>query len=202
MATWSSFYPYTAIYTAGLPNPVIDEHIRMACIDFCTRAMVDRQTLTSVPTVAAQKLYSFPITAEQNLVQLVSATLAGVDLPLTSPEELGADGQTPHGEPAIFATNRKQFWLTQLPTQAGVPVVCSVTLTPSLTATGVTDAIFDIHAQAISQGALASLLLLPGDTANPGLSDRMSGKFEQAITDAAFSPNRAFNRAVLRVKPI
>ena len=202
MALWSAFYPYTNIYVRGLPNPVIDEHLRLACIDFCTRAMVDRQTLTSVPTVAAQKLYSFPITVEQNLVQLVSATLAGEDLPLTSPEELGADGQAPNGQPAIFATNRKQFWLTHLPAQAGVPVVCSVTLAPNLTATGVTDAVFDIHAQAISHGALATLLLLPGDTANPGLSDRISGKFEQAITDAAFSPNRAFNRAVLRVKSI
>lgn len=201
MAIWSAFYPYTSIYVRGLPNPVIDEHLRLACIDFCTRAMVDRQTLTSVPTVAAQKLYSFPLTLEQNLVQLVSATLAGEDLPLTSPDQLGDDGEAPSGEPAIFAVNRKQFWLTQLPTTAGVAVVCSVTLTPSLTATGVTDAVFDTHAQAISKGALASLLLLPGDTANPGLSDRMSGQFEQAITDAAFSPDRAFNRATLRVQP-
>ena len=202
MATWSAFYPYTNIYVRGLPNPVIDEHLRQACIDFCTRAMVDRQTLVSVPTVTAQKLYSFPIADEQNLVQLVSATLANENLPLTSPEELSADGQAPNGKPAIFAINRKQFWLTQLPAQAGVPVVCSVMLAPSLTAEGVTDAVFDIHAQAISKGALASLLLLPGDAANSNLSDRMSGKFEQAITDAAFSPNRAFNRAVLRVKPI
>lgn len=202
MATWSAFYPYTSIYTTGLPNPVIDHHIRLACIDFCTRAMVWRQTLDDVPTVSGQRTYDFPFDTRQELVQLVSASLNGEDLDLVGLDAIDAKGFTDCRTQALYAVDRLQFALTELPAASGLTIKVKVTLKPSLTATGVSDDVFATYAQAISKGALATLMLLPGETSSPGLSDRMSGQFEQAITDAAFSPDRSFTRAPLRVRMI
>ena len=201
MKLWSAFYPYTLVYCPNLPVPLIDEHLRLACIEFCEQSRVWRRWLDPVATVAGQKVYDLNLDPNQELVQLEVATLAAKPLILTTAEQLNDDGEIAGRLPAVFMVDRTQFSLTQNP-YALLPILTQVTLKPSLAATGIADDVFMTYAPAIAKGAIASLLMIPGDSANPMLSTQCRQEFLTAISMAGFDRVRAFVRAPLRVQSI
>lgn len=200
MKLWAAFYPYILVYLPGMAKPVIDEHLRLACIEFCERSQVWRQWLGPVSTVASQKVYSLPLVTNQELVQLEAATLSGSKLILTTLDELDSVGEIRTHTPAIYMVDRTQFSLTQIPTAAGLPILAQVTLKPSLAATDAPDQLFATYAPVIAKGAIASAMLIPGDTFNPSMSAVCRADFLAAANAAAFDRDRMFSRARLRTQ--
>lgn len=202
MKPWSAFYPYILIYLPGCPDPVTDQALLLASMEFFGKSLAWQEWLDPVTTSAGINEYDFEIdTRQQEIVQLCDATTDGNDLPLALPDELPPDWQNGYCKPGIFTRNRRSFWLTQSPVAAGAVVKAEVTLKPALTAAGIPDELFSHYAQAIAFGAAGQVMSIPGQSfSNPVLSMDFRSRFYQGIQDAGLDAVRNFSRFRLRTK--
>jgi hypothetical protein len=191
MKAWSNFYPYILPKVPNAVLPVVDFELLHAAREWCDKTLCWRAWLDAVLTADDTVLYDFNVDVDQDVVQLVNATVDGTPLTPIRMGDLPADWLTSSCiEKSIFALpNGTQFGL--IPQQAAdIEVACEVILRPALTATSVTDEIFAAYAREISFGALGSLLPQSGARA----------QFERAIDDAATDIFRSMSQAPQRVR--
>jgi hypothetical protein len=172
MTALSAFRPRVAMLAPTATDPMIDQCVLDACIDFCERSLVVRGMLTAFPTVVDQAEYVLAPPAGQSLVMLQRLWCDADEL-----TPLGEDGiQTPFGfistvtgVPNVSGTPRYfnetvPGSISLFPRPATVQTInVRAALRPTRTATTVADQLFEDWVEGIVSGALARLFLAPGD---------------------------------------
>lgn len=211
-ASWSSFLQWVAPWVPGVPDPVLEDAIRTAAIDFCRRSRTWRVELSPLSVVALTYQYAIAsalpgtVTAADVVVSdIIRMEFNGLDLPVKTPDQL--DDAWPGWkiaqayQPSVcFMSDERTLRLVAIPTlDAAAAIAGTVALKPSATAATIDQTVFEEHHQAIANGALSKLLLMPGNswTSREDAVDRRTA-FDKAVWSArnrarkAYTATRAF----------
>jgi hypothetical protein len=200
MKTWSSFYSDVLPYVSGCPNPVMDHALRRAAQEFFSRAHVWRVWLETVMTHGLTE-YDLPLEQHSELVKIERATLNGRTIHIIAREMIPADWQTNRSGfcDSIFTADRKL--ITMLPGASdGETLRIEAVLKPSNASAGVLDDHFDNYVEAISNGAKARLMMLPGVYFNPEMAGYFKSAFDAEIAKIGIQEFRSFSSALPRAR--
>jgi hypothetical protein len=187
MRLWDVYLPDVEPWVIGLPSPAMERALCRAAQTFCAKSGVWQIRLDGVKTTA-NNVMDFDIPREAEIVKVTEATIA--DQPLGF-----GDSSTPR----IVTSDARTFSI-EPPPAAGLSVVVAAWLRPSLDATGIPNDIGDRYGESFAWGALASLLLQPGETYNAGLAESYRLKFNEAIASAQTHVWRKFTSNRPRAK--
>lgn len=184
-------------FLAGVPGcsyPVAVGALRRAALEFCERTRVWRVALPAHATSAGVTDYLFAPGIDRTIVRTLSATVDGQPVLLLRPDQAGP------GAAGIVVHNTREFSIYPAPS-AGQQVVFRCALAPSRSATGLDDAIYEDHADAIATGAKAALFDMQNQPfTNPRAAIDERSRFEVAISRTIHNVGTNSNSAPVRVR--
>lgn len=193
---WGDFDPYVLPMVAGCPHDTVTHHVKLAAIEFCRRTGVWQENLDTLLADGYSTDFALPLDDQIELVQLIRVSVEDVDVPITN--YATARDLEGSNESLCFTVNRKTLSVWPAPAlDARIDVFCSIK--PALTAFQFPDALFAHYAEDIGNGALSRLLLMPrADWADANLAEAFRARFNDAITSAALSVDRAYTQSPTR----
>ncbi len=224
MASLSDFFPYVLPSVQGCSLPLAEQHIRDACIDFCTHAPVIQLALDPVSAVAGQMEYDIDV-PNGTMVHLIleawyeaqelgryksGDTLSGVGQ--FNPAFAGGGAGSYSGGNSNSASGGNPVSLIQSPGNTfrlnAAPLFDSadaitllVSIKPTRKAETVSDILLNDYADVIGYGAIARLMRIPGHKfSSPGAFSHEQ-LYSNARTSARIRAEQSFGRSGSRVKP-
>ena len=192
---WSDFSPYVLPYVTGCPEPVLEQHVRLAAIEFFRRTLSWREVLDAALTDCTERV-ELELPSGAQVIKIKSVEVAGREIPLV---------ETSHGLELSRSSPGSEFSFTLdgrvllvYPLQAaGVPVVVEAAFAPSIKSSTLDDAQAMQHMQDIAHGAVASIKRIPGQP----FSDLAGSPVHQAMFEARVSTVAAkHSRGVMAAK--
>ena len=195
MTPWTEFLPYVLPYVIGCPDPTIEQHIKLAAIDFFRRTLCHRVTLEPEPSSGVtHEVELYPEKGTQ-IIKIKAVSVGGREFSLVDP----AKGMSlvRSESPSDFVFTQDNLVLQVFPLQAvSTPVVVDVALAPSITAIGLGDTLAAAYLQDIAQGAIASIKRIPGQPfSDLNGSALHQGLFEVRVKTVAAKAARGFAAA-------
>ena len=192
---WSDFSPFVLPYVIGCPQPVMDQHVKLAAMEFFRRTLAYRQVLEPVETEGTADV-TLETPADTQIIKIKSVTVGGYEFPLVEATHGLELARTTPGRELAFTLDGRT--LVVYPIQlAGVEVVIDAALTPSITANALDDTQATQYMQDIAQGAIASLKRIPNQT----FSDLAGAPMHQAMFESRVSTIAAkYARGVMSAK--
>lgn len=187
--------PYVLPYVNGCPEPVAIHHLRLAAIEFCARTLLWVEEQDAITAEADLITYAFNLSEGQEVVRLMSASVADREFAIANPTEGRRMVRENTGHDFVFTDNRVDF--TIFPAQsAGALIVTECALKPTLDVVDVDDDVFTEHVQDVGFGAIASLTSMPRqDWTSLDVSDRMRARFNDCINTMGVRVSRGFAAA-------
>ena len=165
MKPLSVFYSRILPYLPGCSEPLVDQVLVSAAIDFCESSLALRQNLDSFRTVVGISQYDLdPPTANHDIDRVMSVAVDGKELSPGLFEAIRNDLPTANAKPRGFYTDRTDNVLTlklSPPPDGRYPVVVNVNLRPAMTATQLDDDLFNMWAEPIVAMAVARAMQIP-----------------------------------------
>lgn len=211
MKNLSSFRPRVAARVPGCSDPLIDQAVLDTCIDFCERTLVVKRTLDSFLTVAGTASYDVPVGLQQSVAHIMRVWCGtselrpldedGIATPYGFVSSVPGD-QTPSGTPSYY--NETDPGVLQLyPRPDGAHTInVRAAMRPLRTATQVEDQLFEDWVEAITDGALTRLYMVPGDFANAPLAKFHAAAYQGGVDRAMLQASKGRTRAESRVTPV
>lgn len=156
---WSDFGPYVLPYVIGCPNPVMEAHVRRAAIRFCTETKCWAKRLDPVLTDGTVLVDIDASSDNASIIDFDMVEVNSVVWTLLDAETGIRQAQADDGKTFCFSEDMSTLRIYPLQV-AGVPVVVRAALIPTRNATSMESAL-DEHAEAISYGAIASIMRVP-----------------------------------------
>lgn len=210
----SEFLPYLLPNVPGCPEPMAEQALRSACIEFCRISLLV-QDVTTDSLVANVADYTVEVPTSNVLVKVLGVWVGDKELQPAS-VEMVSSGLALRG-PTVKETVTSNFplvYFQKTPTSSDIslyPVpneayadglAVRSAFAPSRTASSVADVLYTNWAEEIAQGALARLHAMPGlPFTNPGLAAAFSQMFAAATRRAANVARSGQLAAAARVKP-
>lgn len=197
---WSDFGPYVLPHAFGCPDPTMEQHVRLAAIEFFRRTLAWREVLDAVQADGTELVEVEPPSQTQ-IIKIKSVAVDGQEFPLV---------ETSHGMALSRGSPGREFAFTHdgrtlsvYPLQAsGASVVVDAALAPSITSTSLPDVLALQHMQDIAHGAIASLKRFPGQPfTDPNGAQEQQALFERRISAVAAKHSRGLMAAKLRSRP-
>lgn len=191
----SAFTPYIMLDVPGCPEPVVEDSVRRAAIEFCRRTRVIRELIT-VNTVAAQD-YVVLSPVGGNVERVYRVMIGDTILEPTRREDFNEDGDTSQPlEYYIEQQNKMRFYPVP---DAIYSMAVHVAVTPNRDATTLDDVLFTIWRDEIAAGACAILKMMTGKPWHDMDGASISGNiFSAAIDRAAHQRAKGGGSAQLR----
>lgn len=206
--TLADFLPDIAPQVKGCPDPVIENAVRNALIDFCEQTRVYQDWCTYTAGTNDEELELDP-PKDTVVVDVLEVDYDGDRIDPVIPHDLDRDKpgwKSETGEPTGFYMKQpgRLMRLVPIPEAAVADAIhIWAALKPSKTATAIVDWMFEEYFEDIKHGALARLYGMP----NEPWSSATRSKDEQDVFDVAIATRkdqaaRNFTRAPLRTRPI
>lgn len=166
MVNLSQFFPRLMPYVVGCPEPLAQQALLDAAIEFCTKSNAVSVMLDPVTTISGIATYEID-TPSQTGVSAVLKLWHDGNLILPLPfEQATSLFNNPNGSPRFFFGQYvdEAFCVTLLPTPdktVANGLRMRAALTPTRSATQVHDILYDRYADAIVQGAISTLCAVP-----------------------------------------
>jgi hypothetical protein len=183
------FLPHVLPSAPGCPDFSARSAVLEAAIEFCTKSHAWTETLDLVYLSNGTHSYELDLPKDTRLVMIKNIWAARGELTSKTMDEIGRelpDWQTARGDPRFFNQlnweELRVYPTPNRPESAGLLVRAA--LAPKRTATTFPDSFADRNFQTIVSGALARLLVVPGQAwSNPALAAYHKGEFAQAVGD-------------------
>lgn len=154
----SAFTQYIMPEVPGCPEPLIDDAVRRAAIEFCSRTRVIRERI-AFNTVAAQDYVTLaPVGG--NVGRVYRVMIGDTILEPTRREDFDEDGDT--GQPLEYYIEQPNTLRLYPVPDAVYATVAHVAVTPNRDAATLDDVLFTIWRDEIAAGACAILKMMPG----------------------------------------
>lgn len=200
MALLSALYPDVLPYVPGCPDPMLDQEIRRAAIEFFRRSRAWMAWLDPIVVSSAIQEYALILPANAQVFRIEAASLNGREYPVSGLRALKADPSYDNAEQAAAVSlDRLSVVLTQALSD-GDRLQIRAALTLSKTALSLEDALFDQYSDAIVEGAKYRLMRVPGVLHKPQEAQEAQGNFEAAIAAASHSAWRGNTNATPRAR--
>lgn len=165
MKPLSAFYPRILPYLPGCSEPMVDQVLLNAAIEFAENSLTIRQNLDPFNTIIGRDIYDLdPPSAQHDINRVMGVTVNGKELGAGLAEIIRNDLPTADAMPRGFFTDRTDntFSLRLSPPPDKVyPVIVAVTLRPSRSATQLDDDMYNIWIDPIVSGAIARAMQIP-----------------------------------------
>ena len=165
MKPLSIFYSRILPYLPGCSEPLVDQVLVSAAIDFCESSLALRQNLDSFKTVVGISQYDLdPPTANHDIDRVMSVAVDGKELAPGLFEAIRNDFPTANAKPRGFYTDRTDNVLTlklSPPPDGRYTVVVNVNLRPAMTATQLDDDLFNMWSEPVTAMAIARAMQIP-----------------------------------------
>lgn len=207
--SYEVFYPEVLPHFPSLPEIVVTNAIRNACIEFCDRTDWLYYTPTPISVIASEDEYALDdVPTDTTVARIESAWFS--NLPLTAKSEVdlrrifGLDWRKQIGRPQ-YITQYVPETLVVVP----APMVSlsnglelTVVLRPTRASTTVDDSLFERWAEVIAAGAKCRLHEVPGHAyESPDAAAKYRAVFNAGIGMAIAERQRGLTRATMRVRP-
>lgn len=157
---WADFGPYVLPYVIGCPEPVMQHHARLTAIDFCRRTLCDTRVLDPVVTDGSASVEMEADTG-LSIVKVKKVTVQGREFQLVTPS-LGQELQAADSQQEFCYTLDNKVLVVSPVQEAGLEVVVTAALAPTLKATRLDPSIANEYAQDIAHGIVSAIMRLPG----------------------------------------
>jgi hypothetical protein len=214
MAKLSDFYGRVAPYALGVPDSLMEQAVRDACIEFCSTTLLMQQMLDPITVVEGTVEYELSSPVTDTVVTMVSEVWHGtrkLELPIVDNiYPVGAFDVT-QADSANSLSWYYHIEPTQIlrvfpkPTAAATTYTLTVraALKPTRTAQTVPDVLYDEWAEAIAASALSKILMLPGQSfSDPKAATFYSMLAAKGMADGLIDTTRAYSRVGMRVSPV
>jgi len=183
---WSAFYPELRIFAGAASEPLLEAKTRQAAIEFFQRTRAWVEWLDPVTSFDGLVEYDFDIPAGSDVARVERATVDGEPIVIQSYRDAPHDwSRTDLASQGLVTRDLKIFRLGNS-VAAGLVIQVQVSLTPSRTATGLPDDLFEKYKDDIVHGALSKLLEISSTTYyQPDVAGRKFAQFEAAIASNA-----------------
>lgn len=216
MKALSLFLPYVLPHVFDCSDPMAEQAVLSACIEFCKRTNIV-QNVSSETTTTGLMDYDVEEPSQQELSKVLAVYFLGERLTARSSEML-AFAPAVRGEnvdTAEIATGTPREWFVRDPATPVVSVYPApeevvsggisirAALKPKRTATSVADTLFDDWAEDIAAGAIARLVVIPRmPFTNAVLAPVHRDQFLNACTRAASLARTGAAATASRVKHV
>lgn len=206
MKPLSAFYPRILPYLPNCPEPLVDQVLVNAAIEFAEASLTLRQNLDSFRTVVGKVEYDLdPPTKYHDINRVMGVTLNGKELSPGLFEAIRNDLPTATAIPRGFYTDRTDNTFTlrlSPPPDKVYPVVVAVALRPARNATQLDDDLFNIWIDPIVSGAIARAMQIPDQpfTNLPRAQELLASAAQQTVSSRIES-NFGLVRGSMRVRP-
>jgi hypothetical protein len=164
-----------------IPEGLILQAVRNACIAFCKRTGYWRETLAAQTLVEGQSTYSLPTNGMAQITDIVSVTAGDAAL-------VSGDGVM---EGTYYQESPHSITIS-VPTYEGSLVV-RAKLAPARSGHLVAKVIHDRYSHAVASGAKANVFAMNQPWGNPGLAGAHMSDMEKAISDAKQEADKGFS---------
>lgn len=174
MATLTSFLPYVLPHVTGCPDPLAEQAVRSACIEFCEETLLVQEVSTQ-SSIASQQDYDIDVPTDMILVRVTGVFYGDTWLDPSSIENIrsgvalrGAVGTATQtlATPTVYfqkTPNATTISLYPVPdTALANGLAIRAAFAPSRSATTVPDLLYDFWVEEIAAGAIARLKAIPG----------------------------------------
>ncbi len=201
MATWADFQPHVLVFVPGCPDPMLEQELRGAAAEFFRRTRAWVQWLDEIATTAGEREYLIALPSGAEIVRIEQATADDRPIEVQIHRLLPADPATvPGADHALVSADRRSL-TTLRELAASTRLRVQATLMPSLTATGIPDALFEQHLDAIVSGARFRLKRAPGPLSDPPGAQLAFDEFERAVAAKGLAAWRGHTANVPRARP-
>lgn len=179
--------------------------LRNAAIELHTKSWLYTQDCDAQQTVIGQAEYDLDQFAGYRVIGVSDAKFNDATLAPTAVGVLNMNTtrwEDDTGTPThYFTTDFATLRLYKIPDVVGT-LYAKVVLTPSKTATGVENFIYDLYSEQLAAGAKARLMLIPDKPyTNPDVSREYRAQFAEAITDAKWRAHMSLSSTQLQAFP-
>ena len=185
IATWEQFLPYMAVQLADCPDIVIFDALRKSAFKYCYESYCWQQDNDPIGVRAGLFEYDLDYPNGTIVAHLMSVKFKGIPLYPKSAEQLDLLIPSWHEAEATplyyHRLTDSTIRLVPMPSTTESAVLeTKVVLAPSASdGTGVDTDVFNRYATAISQGAMALLMIMPGRKwTNPQLSQLYEQQYQ------------------------
>lgn len=195
------FLPLILPRAPGCPEPIAFDAIRQAAIEFCERTRIWRDT----DQFMADEFGDIFAPAQSVIHQIEDARFDGHRLTPVSVQDLnerypGYDWTTQSGDHPKYITQIHPNTVKIVPAWEGM-ITMTLLLKPSNDAQELPDFIFDQYARTIADGALAEILMIPGQPyTNPQGWAMYSQRFQQRLDSLQVQWLKGQQRAPIHTK--
>ena len=201
MAVWSDFHPHALVFVPGCPDPLLEQELRGAAIEFFRRTRAWVQWLAEITTLADDREYSIALPAGSEIVRIEQATADDRPIEVQIHRVQPADPATVQSSDYALASADRRTLTVLRDVAAGTRLRLQAALMPSLTAAGIPDDLFAQHMDAILAGARYRLKRMPGTLADDAGAKTALGEFERAIATVTLDAWRGHTNNVPRARP-
>lgn len=178
---WSEFGPWVLPFVPGCSEPLMALHARMAAIKFCTETKCWVRRLEPLMTTGLNPLEIEADDQQTRILDFDMVQVDGIIWPIVDADVGLLIAQDDDQKSHCFSEDMSGIHIYPLKL-AGVPVVVRAVMVPKMAATSLDDAL-QSHVEAISFGAIASLMRVPnqpfsqpGDTFEALFRDRIKAE--------------------------
>jgi hypothetical protein len=211
MAALSAFTPRIAALVDGCPDPTIEQAVLDACIEFCERTHILKQTLDAVTLLAGVRDVDIDLPAGYKVVRTLkvwidgsevgAATEGQIESPLMVVDSISnVDPYT--GTPFCYSEVLPGTIRLFPATIETCTLNARVALKPARGSKTVDDLLFENWAEAISDGALLRLFAMPERFGDGKRAVYHDTRFRQALGQAKQEAVAGRTSPRLRVRPV
>ena len=201
---FTDFFPDILPFVVGCPDPTAINAIRNTCINFCSQTNVWQETQDAESVTANSLPYDLTGPSQSMVIQIMSCKVDGILLDPVTLDYL--DSRFPNWEDTTgsphfyFKPNTAQLSLYPLPERASV-LRLRVSYAPTRDSLLIDSAIRDNNTPVIASGALAALLMIPGQSwSDPKLALYHAAIYAAGVTETLNDTQKSFSRARNRVR--
>ena len=211
----TAFLPYVLPQVPACTDPLAEQAIRSACIEFCTESLLIQELVTTSMLAGVQD-YEVEVPTNAMLVKLLGMLIADQWIEPTTVESVrsgaalrGTVGATEprYGTPEVYfqkTPTASEFSFYPIPSET-VPegVTVRAAFAPSRTASLVPDALFTDWVEEIAAGALTRLYAMSSQPFyDKGASMDCRARFELGIRKAAIQARTGLVSSASQVQPV
>jgi hypothetical protein len=203
----SSFLPYVLPHVPGCPKMAAKEEVLRACIEFCEKSLVWKNTPAAINVVSGTATYAISVPSGGQVVKLEALYHNGERLdPMTTRdlEGLYTDWTTETGTPLYYTQSvpTSVILVPEPDTSITSGLRFQGVYKPTRTATTVEDFLYNDYAEEIGAGAVARLLATHGKAwTNPEIAPWFIGRFNEGIRKASTKAGKNFTGIELTIGP-
>lgn len=204
MAVFSDFHALVLPRLQGCSEISVELAARQSAIEFCRRTLAMQKILDSVATVAEQATYTVA-SGDEVIHKLLGVKLDDEPLELLRDVEFDWAARDTSGTPTgALLSGPRVIELYPVPSVDGYSVVVRAAMAPSQASSTLDDSLFEEHAQAIADGAVARLAAQANRSyTDPGTAQECQARFDAEIDRVKarvfYSHSRAPTRSINRL---